>query len=79
MSNINVPFGPRIPDYHVVPRMGPGHNKQAQGIVIKYVHSIILHPGLDASAGGGPLRQLVASIGVSDYDCEKRLFASITG
>jgi hypothetical protein len=57
--------------------VGPGHDKQAQGIVIKYVHAVVLYPGRYASTGGGPLGQYAFSVVVPDYDCKKRLIASI--
>lgn len=74
-----MPFGPWIPNHDTIPRMCPGNQKHAQGIVIEYVHSIVLDTGRYATAGGGPLGQLTASIGISDYDCEKWLVASVIG
>jgi hypothetical protein len=77
LSNIHMPFCPRIPNHQIVPTVSPGHDKQAQGVVIKYVHAVVFHPGRYASTGGGPLGQHAFGIVVSDYDCKKRLIASI--
>jgi hypothetical protein len=77
LSNINVPFCPRIPYHQIIPTVSPGHDKQAQGVVIKYMHAVVFYSGRYAPAGGGPLGQHAFGIVIPDYDCKKRLIASI--
>jgi hypothetical protein len=70
----NVPFCPRIPNDQAIPPMLPGHNKQAQTIMIEQVHAVILHSGCYTSAGARPFGQEIASIWVSQ-DYGKKGFA----
>jgi len=79
MSNINVPFCPWIPNNQVVPTMCPGHYKKAQSIVIKYVHSIIFHPGCYASAGSGPTCEQISGICVTQDHCEQGFTRTVSG
>lgn len=74
-----MPFWPGIPDYHVVPGMVPGHYEHAQSVVIEYVHAIVVHSGGNATAGLSPACEPVSGLGIADYDCEKRLIATVTG
>ena len=67
MSNINVPFCPRIPYDHVVPTMRPRYQKQAKSVVIEYMHAVVLHTGLYTSAGTRPFSQTVSGFEIS-YD-----------
>lgn len=46
-----MPFSPRIPYDHMVPPVCPGHHKQAEGIVIVYVHTVIFYTGLYTTTG----------------------------
>ena len=57
-----MPFCPGIPNDQVVPTMCPGNHKQAQGIVIVDVHSIVINTGMDVSTAVGPFGQ--ATFGV---------------
>ena len=54
MSNCDMPFGPRIPNDHMVPTVGPGHHEQAKSIVIVDVHAVIFYTGLYATTGFWP-------------------------
>ena len=58
-----MPFCPGIPNDHVIPSMCPGHHKQAQGIVIVDVHTIVVDPGVDVSTAVGPFGQLTFGVG----------------
>ena len=63
----------------MVPGMAPGHYEHAQSVVIEYVHAIVIHSGSNATAGLGPTCEPVSGLGIADYDCEKRLIATVTG
>jgi len=77
MSNINMPFGPWVPDDQIVPAVIPGNDKKAQTVVIKQVHAVVLHPGRDTPAGLGPACEQIASICITHDHGKKRLFATI--
>jgi hypothetical protein len=63
----------------MVPGMAPGHYEHAEGVVIEYVHAIVIHSGRNAATGLGPACEPVSSLGIADYHCEKRLIATVTG
>ena len=63
----------------MVPWMVPGHNEHAQSVVIEYVHAVVIHSGNNATTGLSPACEPVSSLGIADYDCEKRLIATVTG
>ena len=63
----------------MVPGMAPGHDEHAQSVVIEYVHAIVVHSGRNATTGLGPACEPVSGLGIADYDCEKRLIATVTG
>jgi len=77
MSNINVPFGPRIPNNQMVPTMGPGHYEQAESVVIKNVHAIVFDPGCDTFGCGSPTCEQIAGIRISHDNCEQGFTGSI--
>ena len=74
-----MPFWPRVPNDHMVPGMAPGHYEHAESVVIEYVHAIIVHSGGNATTGLSPACEPVSSLSIADYDCEKRLIATVTG
>jgi hypothetical protein len=74
-----MPFCPVIPNNHMIPGMAPGHNKHAQSVVIKHVHAIVIHSSGNATTGLSPACEPVSGLGIPDYDCEKRLIATVTG
>jgi hypothetical protein len=68
LSKSNMPFDPRIPNQNIVPIMRPSYHKQAQGGVVKNMHSIIFNTGRYALAGIGPVCEQFSCRGVThDY------------
>ena len=63
----------------MIPGMVPGNDEHAQSVVIEHVHAIVVHSGRNATTGLGPACEPVSSLGIADYDCEKRLIATVTG
>ena len=63
----------------MVPRMVPGHYEHAESIVIKHVHAIVIHSSSNTAAGLSPASKPISGLSIADYDCEKRLIATVTG
>jgi hypothetical protein len=79
MSNINMPFGPWVPDDQIVPAVIPGNDKKAQTVVIKQVHAVVLHPRRDTFGCVGPTCEHVPGICITQDHCEQRFTRTVSG
>lgn len=77
LLDIYMSFGPRIPNHDRIPAMRPGHNEQAQGVVIIDVHTVIFYSRRDASTGLSPPHELISRRRISIDDSKKWLIASV--
>ena len=66
-----MPLAPGIPYDQVVPGMCPSYYEQAQGIVVKHVHAIVVYTNRNATASIRPFGQHVASFRMSQDHSEK--------
>jgi len=57
--------------------MCPGHQEQANGIMIVYVHTVIFYPGLDTAAGFRPSAETVVGRTVTMDGCKKWFRGSV--